>query len=328
MEELIKMGQITNEKITEIFKMEFGAEVLSVERITDGYSHYMYAVEMDKEPLKSIIRFSNNIKEDVNLGKEKFVIDVLAGKGIPVPKIYAFHFPEKKEEGYMIMEFIEGERLDKIWVDLSKEEKIKITSKIGLFLKKLHSIEFDKFGNINEGGKINQDIDFKFRKEGEVSEVNVFARQFLVEHLKEFARLLSHKKINSEFASKIINYLVLNMDKIEYNGKPKFVHTDFAIDHLFVKKIKEDYEIVGLIDFEFAKAYAPEYDFIKLHRRGFFEDIELKKALVDSYGEINEKAVEIFRLMRDLSFAYVLLDSGSNEMADKVLKGVEEKLDL
>ena len=96
MEELIKMGQITNEKITEIFKMEFGAEVLSVERITDGYSHYMYAVEMDKEPLKSIIRFSNNIKEDVNLGKEKFVIDVLAGKGIPGPKIYAFHFPEKK----------------------------------------------------------------------------------------------------------------------------------------------------------------------------------------------------------------------------------------
>ena len=60
-----------------------------------------------------IIRFSNNIKEDVNLAKEKFVIDVLAGKGIPVPKIYAFHFPEKKEEGYMIMEFIEGERLDK-----------------------------------------------------------------------------------------------------------------------------------------------------------------------------------------------------------------------
>ena len=97
--------------------------------------------------------------------------------------------------------------------------------------------------------------------------------------------------------------------------------------HLFVDKINEEYEIVGIIDFEFASSYSPEYDFIKLHRQGFFDDVELKRALKEGYGEINEKAVEIHRLTRDVAFAWTMLESGNEKLAEETLQKVEKKLD-
>mgnify|MGYP001585623034 CR=1 FL=1 len=86
------------EKIKEIIKKEFNADVVEINRITEGYSHYMYLVKFNKEPSEAIIRFSNNAKKDVNLAKEKFVIELLSKNNVPVPKIYSFYWPEKKEE--------------------------------------------------------------------------------------------------------------------------------------------------------------------------------------------------------------------------------------
>ena len=96
--------------------------------------------------------------------------------------------------------------------------------------------------------------------------------------------------------------------------------------HLFVKKENFEYKIVGLIAFELAKASAPSNDFIKLHRQGFFDNLELKEALEQGYGKINEKAVKIFRIIRDVSFAQVLFESGSKELAIKIIKETEEKI--
>jgi len=48
------------DKIKGIIKKEFRAKVLDVERITEGYSHFMYLVKIDKAPGELIIRFSSN----------------------------------------------------------------------------------------------------------------------------------------------------------------------------------------------------------------------------------------------------------------------------
>ena len=137
------------QRIFEIVKKEFEANVLEIKRIIEGYSHYMYEVKTDKSPEIIIIRFSNNIKNTCNLGKEKYIIDLLRQNNIPAPRILAFYFPkDKKEEGYMILEKIKGIRLDTIWNSLDKEEKRKITKKIGEFLSKIHQIKLKEFGAI------------------------------------------------------------------------------------------------------------------------------------------------------------------------------------
>lgn len=317
------------EKIRFIIEREFNAKVLEIKRITEGYSHHMYEAKINKNPFEVIIRFSNNIDKSVSLLKEKYVMDRLKEKGIPVPKIYSFHHPkEKKEDGYIIFEKFNGERLDLIWDSLSKKEKIQVTKELGRLLSKIHEIKLPQYGFIEEEGNIDSELNkqFKFRKESEEISYSPFLREVLIQSLKDFARLLSYKIVNPKFASDWMSYLSKNLHKIEFNKEPTLIHGDYMTGHLFVEKINGEYKIRGIIDFEFAQSTSPEYDFIKLHRQGFFEDEELKKALKESYGNINEDAVEMHRLMRDIGFAQMVLDAGDKELAEKTLRSVEEKI--
>ena len=307
-------------KIKKIIEIEFKANTLEIKRITEGYSHYMYEVKIDKEPETIIVRFSNNKKEDVGLEKEKYIIEKLRENQIPAPKIYAF------EENYMILEKISGIRLDSIWDSLSKQEKIQVTKEIGLLLSKIHSIKLEKFGKIKARGKIESDEAFEFRTIGEKIKYDPFLREYLRGHFEDFARLLSYEHISKEFMINLFSYLIKNLNKIKYLEKPTLIHGDFMTGHIFVEKINNEYKIVGLIDFEFASSYSPAYDFIKLHRQGFFDDLEIKQALIEGYGKINEEGVEIHRIMRDMGFAWAVLESGNKDLSDKKIKELEEKI--
>lgn len=317
------------DRIPEIVKKEFNAKVIEVKRITEGYSHYMFDVKIDKAPFEVIIRFSNNTKESVNLSKEKYVIELLHKHNIPAPKNYAFHHPqEKKEEGYMILEKFQGIRLDTIWKNLSKEEKIQVTKEMGKLLAKIHAIKLEDFGDILEDGKIDADKPFKFKKTGEQLPFNKFVREWLISHSRDISRLASYDHISKEFIARYYTHIMNKILIIRYEGNPILIHGDFIPGHIFVEKEKNNYKIIGIIDFEFAAAFAPEYDFLKIHREGFFDDTELKKALIESYGPINEEAVEIHRLSRDLGFAWAVLEVGNRELSDKILKSIEERINL
>ena len=47
------------EKIKKIVKEKFNEQVVAIKRITEGYSHFMFDVRIDKFPFEVIIRFSN-----------------------------------------------------------------------------------------------------------------------------------------------------------------------------------------------------------------------------------------------------------------------------
>ena len=118
-----------------------------------------------------------------------------------------------------------------------------------------------------------------------------------------------------------------NIESLDYKGKPTLLHGDFHRDHIFVDKIKDEWKITGLIDFEFASSLAPEYDMLKLHRQGFFDEPELMKAFEEGYGKFDIKAVKVSRILRDIGFGCVWLDSGDPELGLKILNSVEERID-
>jgi len=316
------------DKIKQIVEREFNAKALNIKRINEGYSHFMYDVTLDKEPKEVIVRFSNDIKESTSLAKEKYIMDTLAERNIPVPKIYAFDSSnELNKGGYMVMQKLPGKRIDEIWNSLTDKQKEKVTIKIGELLARIHEIKLPSFGQIQEGGKIDTKPHFEFRKLGEKMKYSLFLRELFDDFFFDISGLLSHKYASPKFISDFVFYILSNLDKIDFNGEPTLLHADYMPGHLFVEEKDGEYEITGLIDFEFALSYAPEYDFIKLHRNHFFDDEKLKRALEKGYGRaINEEAVEIYRLMRDLQFASVILGSGDKETADKVLKDLEEKI--
>ena len=312
-------------KIPKIIKREFGAEVLEIKRITEGFSHYMYEVKIDKEPKVCIIRFSGNTEKNNSLKKEKYVMGLLRGKGVPVPRIYAFHYPEEnKKEGYMILEKFKHIRLDTIWDALSKQEKIQITKELGKLLSNIHEIKLEKFGKVQEDGNIKSDSNFKFRKQGEVTlNYSPCLRELLINFGKDFGKLMSFKNVDPTFVSKVMHYIAKNVGEVDYTGEPTLIHGDYMTGHIFVEKTPAGYKIKGLIDFEFVSSDDPLYDFIKLDRQGFLDDPDLKNALEKSYGKINEKKIKIYTLTRDIGFATVLIEAGENELAEKILRKIE-----
>lgn len=307
-------------KIKEIFRKEFNSEVIEIKKIKGGFSHTMFEVIIDKEPRCLVIRFANNSSETFNLGKEKFVMDLLIKKNIPVPKIYSF------SKDYIIMEKLKGGNLEKIWNYLSNEKKLNLVKEIGILMRKIHDIKFDKFGPIKDNGKIMEYIsDFDFKNAGEKIDYSKFLRTFVFGLSNEFAKFLSYKDISPKFFLKLIEFLVFNIKSIDYQNKPVLIHGDFAPGHIFVEK-NDKCRIEGIVDFEFAAAFSPEYDFIKLHRFGLFNDPDLKKALIDGYGNIDEQAVKIYRIFRDFQFAVVLFESGNKKKALEIIGDIGMKI--
>ena len=307
------------EKIKQAVEGVLKCKALEVTKITDGFSHFNFEVKIDKEPGAVIVRFSNNKDEEYGLKKEEFVIKLLEKNNIPVPKIFFIN------DHCMILEKLKGIRLDTIWKSLSKNEKIQITIEIGKLLKNIHNIKLNSFGKITGKGVIS-DKSFLFKNTNENINFSPFLRECLRIFGKDFFRLLSYKHLSTEFVTNIIKVIHDNLETIDYKDKPTLIHVDFHEAHLFVKKINNAWKITGLIDFEFARSLSPEYDFIKLHRGGFFNDPELLNALKQGYGKINEKSVYIHRLMRDLGYAQVLRDSGKIQESDNILKELEGKI--
>jgi aminoglycoside phosphotransferase (APT) family kinase protein len=227
----------------------------------------------------------------------------------------------------MILEKFKGIRLDTIWNSLSKEEKIKITRKLGEVLARIHQINLEDFGYIRSGGKINRENRYKFKDKGEQIPSSRFLKHLMSAFFEDIALFSSYKEISRDLLSKMSLYVISKIDSLDYGGKPTLIHNDFMIGHIFVEKINNEYEITGIIDFEFAESSDPEYEFIKLHRQGFFDDSELKNALDEGYGrKINDEKVWLFRLLRDFSLARVILDSGDKEHCDRILKEIKEKI--
>ncbi len=310
------------DKTKEIIAQELKAKVISIKQTSGGYSHHMREVEIDKPPYHVFVRFSNiSEKKERDLRKEIFVLEKFREVDAPVPQILAFKKNNGKEEhDYMIISKLSGTRLDTIWDSISQEEKIQISEEIGKLMKKLHTIKLEKFGTLEENGYIEGDDAFKFKQGGEQKKYSMFLRILLKDVFKEMARLTSYDHINPERIMKYLKFILKYKEMLDYQGPPVLIHGDMVHRHIFVEKKNGQYEITGVIDIEFAEPSCPEYDFIKLHRTGFFDDSQILQALKRGYGPIDEKKVLFYRITRDLMFAQVLIESGCNEQGGLCVK--------
>ncbi len=295
-------------------------KILEISRISEGYSHYMYDCTLDNKNV--ILRISFNRKEEVNIHKEEWMIKQYKKTGAPVPKIYAVK--SEKDFDYMLLEKFKGENLEKIWTNISRKEKIQVGEEIGKLLKKLHSITFKEFGEITDKG-LKVEESFKFRQAGKAVKMSPWVAKLFKDCFVDFSKLIAQDLVTKEQSAQIVKYLHSHTPMIK-KCKPVLAHMDFNLGHLFVQKINKKWKITGLIDFEFAKAYAPEFDFIKLHRSGVLEDKKVKQAIKKGYGNKLHKdfddVVLAYRISRDIGFVAYVAKAGNIKVAKKALEFV------
>ncbi len=301
-------------------------------KINKGYSHEIFEVETNEYPEKIIIKLANSKKEKFNLRKEKRIHEMLQKKGIPVPRvIYLDDSKEKVDFEFMILSKAEGIDLGEIFDKLPKKQQENIFEQIGEILGKIHSIKFENYGYLTPKGIYNEH-NFTLKKSGKKATTNSSVLSIMGMAFFDFGVLVSNDLVDRGFLEKISSYLINNKDLAYSNEKPSLIHGDFEIRNIRVKKIKNQWRICSLLDFEYAASESREYDFIKLHRWGLFKKTNLKESFLKGYSlyqeipEDLEEKVKFMRITRDLGFAGVLFRSGNLELGRKILDYVEKEI--
>ena len=304
----------------------------NAKKINKGYSHEIFEVETREYPEKVIVKITENEKDTFCLKKEERIHKLIQEKGIPCPRIIYLDDSKKRiPYHFMILSYAEGVDLETIWEELSKKEQEKLSEKMGELLGKIHTTKFDKIGYIKEKG-IREQWEFSLKQVGDSRKINPFSLEIISDTLSDMGRIVLDKKFDKNISKKIINYLIDNQHLAESFEEPSLIHGDFSIINIRVKKIKGEWKICSLLDFEYAASMQREYDFIKLHREGFFNKCHLKENLLKGYTKYHplperfEEKIKFLRITRDLSFLGLLYKIGNAKKAKEVLDYVMKEI--
>lgn len=217
---------------------------------------------------------------------------------------------------YIIMDYIEGSLLVKIWDDLNNDNKNKIKNQLSEFLKIMRSIEFNFIGsiisidnelipgpvtdyNIAEGKNINKWDRGPFLCieewliSGLLLEINNIDNNYIINKVLNLIDYL--KKGHNLFDSKYVKFVLS--------------HGDFDMWNIIVDK---EFNVKGIIDWEYSGSYPIYYEYIKRDLakseiKEIFEVFIEKKLLEIEYikqniCKNNEKIIErINFLLKDKS---------------------------
>lgn len=158
--------------------------------------------------------------------------------GLPVPKIYYY------DAKYILMEKAKGTRLDKVWDELSLDEK---RSYMKDMISIVESMQKHKSGFIGSlfGEKVGKCIDFQ---KGPYTSF----KEFFLEDYNKRVNSIKHP-LKKEFAK----FRKKAEEELDFEVESVFCHSDLGLKNLFGEKGK----ITCIIDWEWSGFYPWIYDF-------------------------------------------------------------------
>jgi len=234
---------------------------------------------------KYVIKINTGHPKLPKLKKEKEIYELLAKTNVPVPKVYAYDSSKEiMEFSYIIMEKIKGNSLNDIWNSMGKNSKLEELSKIGEVLAKIHSINFDNFGEDLSDGKFKGPQTYK---------------EFMQKYVKNILQKVKESKTLEESKIKRIQkYFDENKD-FDITPKASLLHGNFNYDNLLI----DDGIIKGIVDWEWAKSMHNEEEVGIFIYRVIKED----KEFTDSFRKGYEKILKLDRGFNTRYKAYNLL---------------------
>lgn len=177
--------------------------------------------------------------------REFFVFDILRKNKIaPVPSFVILDdSKELIEYDVLISEMISGKNIERNWKTFSTEEKELIAFEAGTYLPRLHTVEFNYFGEIAGVGPLPRTqswIDFLKAK--------------LTMHFNEARTLNLFSKETEALVWSILDQKKSTLAKIT---KATLVHGDYHLGNL----LTINHKITGVLDFEWSFAGDSLYDY-------------------------------------------------------------------
>ena len=259
---------ITDVKIHEIInKYDANYKIKHILSIEEGVANPVFIIETQKTDL--VLRILNPLTGDWKAIKEKLVYELFINHKIPCPIILKTDISKKLiPYDYVISKRLKGNALDKDFSNQTINSKIKIIKELGKYLGKIHSIRFNKFGDISKRGS-----KFVVGPAHELSDVSKKIKSGPFSSWKDMhreiikSRLYYFKETEFEDVIELIKkYFKKNEYLIDYKITPRLLHLDLNRNNIFVKNNK----ITGFLDVEESLIGHNEYDLMRteLHFKG------------------------------------------------------------
>ncbi|KAG4426858.1 hypothetical protein IFR04_000289 [Cadophora malorum] len=190
---------------------------------------------------RKIVRYGNRVVKsgpDLRPSEAETMIFIKKHTAIPIPHVYSDH---SGTDGSITMEYIRGERLDKVWKGLPQEEKLGLAEELRRILSELRGLKGQYIGSINHGEAIDGR---KFDIRGGPFETEAAFNQFLLSDT-----FPSTATILRDIASR----------SLRTDHEIIFAHGDFAPRNIMVA----DGKITGILDWEYSGWYPEYWDFVK-----------------------------------------------------------------
>ncbi|MDO8508700.1 MAG: aminoglycoside phosphotransferase family protein [Nanoarchaeota archaeon] len=220
--------KFNEKKVVKAIKSVFPkAKIISYKKFERGLAHQTYKVKI-KNPNQYLVvriyKLKNKKKVDANIQAIKF----LRKKKFPTPQIYSNTL--FKNQGIIIMEYLNGKEAEKVLLNSPNNIKVKILINSGKLLKRLHSMPIPHFWKHFKHDVKNNKEWVKWTRQ-RIKKYLQFAKENLK---KEYFQFL--EKEFTEFSK-----------QLNKNFKLVPMHWDFHLGNILVNK-KGD--LVGIVDFD------------------------------------------------------------------------------
>ena len=294
---------ITDVKINEIVrKYDKSYKIKNIIPIEEGVANPVFILETQKSDL--VLRILNPLTGDWKAIKEKTVYELFTKLKIPCPIVLKTDISKKLIPfDYVISKRLRGNALDKVISNQTMNSKIKIVKELGRYLGKIHSVTFNKSGDISKRGS-----KFVVGPAHELSDVSKTIKSGPFSSWKDMHREIIKSRLyhfkRTEFKDMIEpikKYFKKNEHLLDFKITPRLLHLDLNRNNIFVKNNK----ITGILDVEESLIGHNEYDLLRteLHFKGnlklrneFFKEYKKYTSLDDGY----EKRRPFYSLSRAL----------------------------
>jgi len=214
-----------------------GKKITSCQKATRGTYNEIYILNTE-DGQKLIARLCRLPRYPAALRSEVAAMALVRARtSIPVPVVHFYEDSPSNDVGvqFLVMDFVEGVHLYRIWGDLTLGHKKDILTQIAWVLGQLASMEFDAVGSIVEGGTVGSLLHYRLEEIGgkEVIEYTSdgpfeSTPDYLSHFIDRFSSSSNISKDNRARLSEVRNILA---NYLASHGKESYIRPPFRLLH-------------------------------------------------------------------------------------------------
>lgn len=201
---------------------------------------------------------------DKDVAYREWKISKILQNKIPVPQIYSVNDFGKYR--FAICEFIEGITLRELLLSNRKFSIHSIMYRCGLMLAQISKVRFSKAGFFDKN----------------INVVNEFSADEFISYVQN---CLEQKFVRQQLGPKMIlqieNLFIKKKNLLPNNDEKHLVHADFDPSNILVREIDKSWQIVSVLDWEFAFSGSILYDVANMLRYAHHMPSEFKNSFIE-----------------------------------------------